>query len=145
MRNDSNMSEKDALQMVCMEPLLYAFQAPRTIASTLAEYEDYLRSERGLSARRVFATMRTLERLLDELDAPLVSITRELARTLLFQEESDPDLLPYSPSGVPTRCLSHLRARRFFRFAIARGYVNSNPFDGITIPLVEAPQTEWLA
>lgn len=144
MRNHSNMSEKDALHMVCMEPLLYAFQAPRTIASTLAEYEEHLRSERGLSSRRVLATMRTLERLLDPVDAPLVSLTREMARTLLCQEDQ-PDLLPLATSGIPARCLSHLRARRFFRFAIARGYVNSNPFDDISFPLVEAPQNEWLA
>lgn len=145
MRNYSNMSEKDALHMVCMEPLLYAFQAPRTIASTLAEYEEHLRSERGLSSRRVLATMRTLERLLDPIEAPLVSLTREMARTLLCQEEAQLDLLPLATSGIPARCLSHLRARRFFRFAIARGYVNSNPFDGIDVPLVEEPQNEWLA
>jgi site-specific recombinase XerC len=141
MRNHSNMSEKDALQLVCMEPLLFAFQAPRTIASTLAEYEDHLRTERALPARRIRATMRTLERLLDPIEAPLVSLTRELAAALLLDEDDVPGVLDPSPA----RCLSQLRARRFFRFAIARGYVNSNPFDGISVPLVEPPQTEWLA
>jgi site-specific recombinase XerC len=143
MRNDSNMSEKDALHMVCLEPLLFSFQAPRTIASTLTEYENYLHTERGLPARRVRATMRSLERLLDPLDAPLVSLTREMAHALLCHEDGPEDLGP--TQSISVRCLSHLRARRFFRFAIARGYVNSNPFDGIQVPLVESPQTEWLA
>ena len=143
MRNHSNMAEKDTLHMVCLEPLLYAFQAPRTIASALAEYEEYLRTERGLSGRRAATTLRALERLLDPLDAPLVSLTPEMARTLLMQEDGQADLL--LSSSAPVRCLSQLRARRFFRWAIVRGYVNRNPFDGISIPLVEENATEWLA
>jgi site-specific recombinase XerC len=137
------MSEKDALQMVCMEPLLFAFQAPRTIAQALTEYEEHLRTERGLPRRRVRVTLLSIERLLDPIDAPLVSLTREVAQALLFQEEGQPELL--AESNLPVRCLSHLRARRFFRWAIGRGYVSSNPFDGIRVPLVEEQPTEWLA
>jgi site-specific recombinase XerC len=90
----------------------------------------------------VRATLRGLERLLDPLDAPLVALTPEMARALLQQEEGQ--TVGFA-DGVPGRCLSQLRARRFFRWAIGRGYVNRNPFDGVYVPLVEERQGEWLA
>lgn len=137
------MSEKDALQMVCMEPLLFAFQAPRTIAQTLAEYEEHLRTERRQPQRRVRVTLASLERLLEPIEAPLVSLTREVAQALLLHEEDKPELI--ADGSLPVRCLAHERARRFFRWATLRGYVSSNPFDGISVPLVEEQPTEWLA
>jgi site-specific recombinase XerC len=137
------MAEKDALLRVCMEPLLYAFQAPRSIASALCEYDEYLQRERGQSARRVRVTLRTLERLLDPIEAPLVALTPELAQSIIREEEERS--AAFEPGGEPVRSLALVRARRFFRWAVRRGYVNRNPFAEIVVPLVEVPQTEWLA
>lgn len=152
------MAEKDALHRVSMEPLLYAFQAPRTIAKTLSEYEDYLRHERGLSSRRLRATLGTLERLLDPIDAPLASVTKELLHTLLRAEATEKDGVDFSINlamslyekparlEVPRALLAH--ARHFFRWAVRRGYVRHNPLDGfeeLSVPMVEEPANEWLA
>jgi site-specific recombinase XerC len=141
------MAEKDALLQVCMEPLLYAFQAPRTIATTLKEYEQHLLSERGLSPARVHATLRTLARLLDPIEAPLVSLTPELARTLAHQETERHEGVTLG--NAPERCLSVKRAQSFFGWALRRGFVNRNPFEDFTIavsmPAPAEEQTSWLA
>jgi len=133
-----------------MEPLLYAFQPPRTIADTLSEYEFHLQEERGLSRRRVSATLRTLKRFLDPIEAPLVSLTPELARTLVREEEARPeevDLdLAMTLEDIPPRRLPLVRARRFFRWAAQRGYVYSNPFEEVTIPAAQPEtQADWVA
>lgn len=136
------MAEKDALRRVCLEPLLFAFQAPRTIATALSEYEQHLRSEQALSPRRVRSTMRTLSRFLEPLEAPLVAVTPALAQTLMREEEAQ-----RGEGGADSvnRCLTVPRTRRFFRWAQQRGYVNRNPFEELPVGVVLAEPTSWLA
>jgi site-specific recombinase XerC len=137
------MAEKDALRRVCQEPLLYAFQAPRTIAATLSEYEQHLRHERALSPRRVRATLRSLTRFLEPLEAPLVALTPELARAMMLDEEAQQQAQP--GGSLENRCLTLPRTRRFFRWAVQLGYVNRNPFEEFEVGVVIAPPHEWLA
>jgi site-specific recombinase XerC len=126
-----------------MEPLLYAFQTPRTIADTLDEYEQHLHEERDFSAGRVRATIRTLKRFLEPIEAPLVSLTPELARTLVQKEEERQE--GFGDGRVLSNCLSLLRARRFFRWAARRGYVSRNPFETVTVTVPVEEPTDWLA
>lgn len=142
MRNHSNMSEKDALapQRVCIEPLLYAFAAPRTIAAALAEYEHHLHQNLGLSSRRARATRLCLEHFLDPIEAPLVSLTPELAKTIC-----DEALAPAALFWSDPRRLSLLRARRFFSWAEQRGYVSKSPFAQIAIASSTSASTDWLS
>ncbi len=126
-----------------MEPLLFAFQSPRTIADTLDEYEQHLHQERDFSAGRVRATVRTLKRFLDPIEAPLVSLTPELARTLVQKEQERQE--GFRDGRTVTHCLSLLRARRFFRWAERRGYVSRNPFDTVYVTVPVQEPTDWLA
>lgn len=136
------MSEKDALRRVCLEPLLFAFQPPRTIAMALGEYEQHLRQEQALSPRRVRSTLRTLVRFLDPLDAPLVSLTPAMAQTLIRDEERR--LAAEHGADAVSRCLTLPRTRRFFRWAMEQGYVKRNPFEDF-LAGVMAPPSQWLA
>ncbi len=126
-----------------MEPLLFTFQAPRTIAATLFEYEEHLRHERSLSPRRVRAMVRTLERFLDPLEAPLVALIPELARTLIRENEQRSRLT--SEPGAPSHGLTLARARRFFRWAVQQGYIGRNPFEEFEVGVVVEKPTSWLA
>ncbi len=136
------MSEKDALapQRVCIEPLLYAFAAPRTIAAALAEYEHHLHQNLGLSSRQARATRVCLEHFLDPIEAPLVSLTPELAKTICEQALAPADLFWSDP-----RRLSLLRARRFFRWAEKRGYVSKSPFARIAVAPAIPVSADWLS
>lgn len=131
-----------------MEPLLYAYSPPRTISATLTEYAEHLQKDRGFSAARVRATLRSLERLLDPVEAPIAALTPALARTLaasaesILDEAGEPE--PFAPDPS-TRCLAVLRARRFFRFALERGYVRTNPFDDLPVAAPAAPRTDYFA
>lgn len=149
MRNYSNMPEKDALHRVCMEPLIYAFAAPRTVSSTLCEYEQYLQEECLLPGRRVRAILRTLTRLLDPVEAPLVSLTPELLKTLL-REEAEYRKNAEHALGIQRKsltCPSETRARRFFAWAAECGYITRDPFAELFIPpvAINDPATDWLA
>lgn len=136
------MAEKDALRRVCLEPLLFAFQAPRTIAAALSEYEQHLRHEQAMSPRRVRSTMRTLSRFLEPLEAPLVALTPSLAQTMMREEEARRG---EGGAGAVNRCLTLSRTRRFFRWARQLGYVNRNPFEEFPVGVVLAEPTGWLA
>lgn len=125
------MAENCVLRRVCEEPLLFAFAAPRTIESTLHEYESHLRRTPGLRRQHVSDTVEELRQLLDPIEAPLVALTPALARSLV----QTPPALP-GPTVQPAQRTQQtvLLAWRFFRWAERRGYVGRNPFE----PLLSA-------
>jgi site-specific recombinase XerC len=132
------MAEDDLLRMVCLEPLIYAFPAPRTIAATLAQYERHLKDERGLSPRRLRETVRALAELLDPIEAPLVTITPALLHTLLLHQAAQVAHLPFE--SVSVRCLTKSRVQRFFRWATAQGYLRHSPcVPPLPLPTIAPP------
>lgn len=116
------------LQPVCLEPLLFAFGAPRTIRSALAEYAQHLRSEaataQGEDTEDAAEIIAALERFLDPIDAPLASLTAPLVQTLVRSESLVVPMLRPSPIVR--------RAERFFAWAAGRGYVKQNPFESLS-------------
>ncbi len=141
------MAENCVLRRVCEEPLLFAFAAPRTIASTLHEYESHLRRTPGLRRQHVRATVEALRDLLDPIEAPLVALTPALARSLV-QAPPPAAIEQARPAKAEQRQAQRtvLSAWRFFRWAEHQGYVGRNPFEPLLAGLPAAssatPSTE---
>lgn len=115
------------LQPVCLEPLLFAFGAPRTIRAALTEYAQHLRTTAPSGtcedAEDGTEVTTALGRFLDPIDAPLVALTPPVAQSLVRSEA----LLFL---GGPTSIVR--RAQRFFDWARERGYVKQNPFENLS-------------
>lgn len=98
--------------------------AERTVADVLPEYQAYLSSERGsITAVRRCAVV---ERFLG-LDSPLAGLTptraaaayaAEVARVTYYKRPTAAD--------THRKCLGE--TKRFFKWAVARGYAPTNPF-----------------
>lgn len=114
-----------------MEPALYTFDPPRTIAATLTEYERHLGATAGDCAGSVQLAVDQLRDLLDPIEAPLVTLTAGVARTLVATAVREWGL---SPGGMRRSLLAPIEtACRFFGWAKERGYVGKNPFESLML------------
>lgn len=125
------MDENGLLRRVCVEPALYTFGSPRTIAATLHEYERHLGETAGGGGATPQVTLDELRDLLDPIEAPLVALTAGMALTLVATAARELALT----SGGWVQSLSRpiAAAWRFFFWAKERGYVGSNPFDALVL------------
>lgn len=114
-----------------MEPALYTFDPPRTIAATLTEYERHLGATAGDCGGSVQLALDQLRDLLDPIEAPLVTLTASVARTLVATAVREWGL---SPGGMRRSLLAPIEtACRFFGWAKERGYVGKNPFESLML------------
>lgn len=131
------MDENALLRRVSVEPALYTFDPPRTIAATLNEYERHLGDTAGGSGHGIQATLEQLRDLLDPIEAPLVALTAGMARTLVATVARE---LPLTSGGFGQSLSRPLEAAwRFFCWAKERGYVGNNPFEPLVLGTSSAP------
>ena len=100
----------------------------RPLVEALAEYRDYLQDDRGAVTARHIA--RAIERFLDE-KSNLGSITPARAAAMYEAETRR----PLEGKGRAVAAASHqtllAQCKRFYAWALDRGYVSQNPFAGI--------------
>ena len=115
--------------------LTVEFPAPRPLpipplSVALQEYERWLAGSQKRSPQTVQHTLRLLRAFLPEPKLPVDAMTPKAARALARFQHRDVRRIRRS-YAVSTRHAVLGHVRRFYQWAMAQSYIQSNPFDGV--------------